>query len=164
MKKAIAAVLAGTFSLCAAGWEIQSTKSKMDDSEELLILAKSSDLITAWPGTKFYPEISIQCSRHKVSLWLITSSSFSVESGNFEKATVRFRLDTGKPETRIMAESTDNHSVGTFDASFIRRVLAAKQITVEWTPFNSSPQVATVTLGDPAPAKAALLRACKMKV
>ncbi|HEX4138227.1 MAG TPA: hypothetical protein VHY84_26695 [Bryobacteraceae bacterium] len=119
----------------------------MDDSKTVLLALKSGDDVKGWLNLQ-QPDLLVQCVEKKVGVYFEPHMSAQPELGLFEQATVRFRLDSTPAKSIHAAQATNGSALHLGDVGFLRQLLSAKQLAVQFTPFNSDPASATFDLGD----------------
>lgn len=123
-------------------WTIRVDESKMDSSKSVFVSTDASNDIKYWIGSG-NPSLIIRCVEKKTDVVFITGTSAQPEYGRYNEASVRIRLDDGKPATKYWTESTDNKALFASDpVGLAKKINQAKKLRLEFTPFNSNPQVA----------------------
>jgi hypothetical protein len=116
-------------------------RSKMDDSQTAVYRLPANNVISGWLR-KARPVMIARCQESEPDLYIVWGMPAHVESG--DSRTLRIRIDNETAETDYWGESTDNNSLFAPDAAlFMNRLATARTVRIEFTPFQSVPQVAT---------------------
>ena len=127
-------------------WTVTRERSQMDDSETVSLSLAAEAPIQGWLET-FTPNLVIRCMERKTSLFVETGMSAQPEYGTLDGHTIELRIDDGRKIVQQWTESTDNKALFAPAAVKLARELGtANTVVLRFTPFNSSPQVATFSL------------------
>jgi type VI secretion system protein VasI len=130
----------------ADAWTISREVSKMDDSKTVTLSLGANNAVTGWLDTKT-PELHIRCKEHSTDVWVYTGMSTKPEYGEYDRFTVRLRLDDRAAFSEMWNESTDSKAMfAPSPISIARRLAKAKRLRLSFTPFNASPATAEFTL------------------
>ena len=134
-------------------WRMSESRSPMDDSVIVIASLDSEDKING-PVQSTQPTLMIRCKEKKTEVYLVTGVAASIETsyGGGMKCyhTVRIRLDREEPTLTAWDDSTDHHTLFlrslTLDpmsfhdaVPFAKQLSKASTLTLEFTPFDSSP-------------------------
>ena len=123
-------------------WKLKISKDLMDESNTVVISRDAENYITYWPGETTQPVLVLRCKRDKTEVYIITGATAEPEYGLFEEVHFRLKFDKGKPKSYIFSESTSRDAYfAPQPISLIRKMLKHKVLYVEFTPFQSNPQV-----------------------
>lgn len=113
--------------------------SEMDDSETVVFSLIAENEITGWLKTS-RPSLIVRCREQKTDVYVTTGMAAQPEYGEIDKSTVRVRFDDERAREESWGESTDNEALfSPRPIPFIRRIVGAKTLRLEFTPFNSAP-------------------------
>jgi len=147
----------------AGGWQVQTRQSAMDDSKTVVLMLKADQEIVGWLK-KHRPALFLRCKEGNAEAFIATGTPPSVEIGNHDGATVRFRYD--KEEAVIVSASKDTAGKSLFlpnPAFHIQSMLEHERLLFEFTPFNASPQTTIFTLRGLAQVVEPLQDACGLE-
>jgi hypothetical protein len=148
--------------IAAERWTVNRSESEMDGSELVTISVPAERPISTWLSSKL-PLIIIRCKERKLEVLALTGSAAHVELYHSDEARVRVRLDEGTPTTQWWNESTDDEAIFAPNPQRLARAMGkAKQLRLEFTPFNASPQVMEFDLGGLRSHLPAVFRTCKV--
>lgn len=123
-------------------WTIDSGESKMDGSKTIYIGTQAVNTIHYWLGSKT-PTLVLRCKEKTTDVIFDTGTSAQPEYGSYDEYTVRVRFDDDKPIKYKWSGSTDNKALFASGAvGFAKKISKSKAIKIEFTPFNSSLQIA----------------------
>jgi type VI secretion system protein VasI len=121
-------------------WEQHQGTSSFDDSTTATILLEAEDDITGPLAQAVRPALIIRCQEKQLEAYVNTGMQPDVESGNFDGATVRLRIDQKEPQTLNMGKSTDGEALFFPDVTaIVKQLLAAERMAFEFTPFSANP-------------------------
>ena len=127
----------------AATWKLEESASQMDGSNTVTLSLTAAEDIQGWLS-KSRPVLFIRCKENKTELYVRTEQQAQPGSGSFNEYSVRIRLDEAKPATERWTGSTDGNALFAPNASKVaERLLKAKTMRFEFTPFNASPATST---------------------
>ena len=130
----------------------------MDDSTQLILTVESEDYIEGWLRMT-HPALIVQCSEHRLQAW-IDPKVTSQPEGALDKYTVRLRIDAGPVTKGVASEASNGHALSIGDAPFVWRLVGAKRLTFQLTPFRSNPGTASFDLSGLGRFAASLRQAC----
>ena len=141
-------------------WHVDRSKSKLDDSETVVL---STDALEAIPGPlqvkKVRPALIIRCSEGETDLfvsWGMFIGSRSVE--------VTERIDSEKAVTASWGLSTDGKA--TFKdgpVPYIKQLMGHKKLLLQVTPFNENPRLVEFNITGIDEAIKPVQEACRWK-
>lgn len=146
-------------------WSIQRSASAMDDSKTVFVWVEADNFITGWPDKSVRPTLFIRCKENKTEIIVQVGMSPNPEVGNYNKATVRLRLDEGKPFRQSWNESTNGESLfAPRSIQLTKKINKSKKMLFEFTPYNSNPQLAEFDVRGLEPYLKELANTCKWKL
>ncbi|MGB7590792.1 MAG: zinc-ribbon domain-containing protein [Terriglobia bacterium] len=140
-------------------WRVTEGRSPMDDSKEVYVMLDAENQIEG-PLGMLTPSLIVRCKEKKTDVYVVTGMAASIEEdydgGPKDSHTARIRLDDNPPQQGEWGESTDHKAlfaedwvsglgaevVSTSRTDFAKKIASANTLTFEFTPFDSSPQVA----------------------
>ena len=129
----------------AANWRVGPTSGGFDAG--FALNAKSDVPVDAWLG-KVRPELTFQCDKKGVRLWLEMNTSLAY-GGSYRAANLRSRIDKGSPATEVWKESSSHGIYGAPNsAKYFLALSKAKLVEFEVTPHNSGPVTIAFDLTD----------------
>ena len=133
--------------LNAGEWFINKTKSKADDSEQIIISVTGKDS-TFCPFKKNPHQLTLRCIENKTSLVLTFGGCFMADTN--DRGRVLLRPDKEQAISINMIESTNNKALGLWSGGksipVIKRLLEKKSLYVRATPFSNSPVETTYNI------------------
>lgn len=136
-------------------WRMSQSRSPMDDSVTVSAALDSEDKING-PVETTRPTLIIRCKEKKTEVYVVTGMPASIEtyfSGEMKNYhTVRIRLDQGEAFQTAWVESDDHKALFLFSLSiapftyhdeipFAKQLAGASTLTMEFTPFDSTPTI-----------------------
>lgn len=119
-------------------WLLTTDTSSFDDSTTVVLLLDAEREVVG-PFETTRPTLILRCQEKETEAYINLDMQADVEGAD-NTATVRLRLDQGKPYTAITDKSTDNKALFLpKPKAFITSLLDAEQLTFGFTPFNGSP-------------------------
>lgn len=112
----------------------------MDDSQTAVFMLDANNVIRGWMKSS-RPTLLARCKEGDLDLYVDWGLAVNVESG--DTRTVRVRFDDDAATSEQWDESTDNEALfSPKPAEAMTRLLTARSLRVEFTPFNANPQIA----------------------
>jgi hypothetical protein len=122
-------------------WTIERDKSEMDDSRIVTLSLSAERAITVWLK-EVVPKLILRCKEGKMDAYIFTRTAAQPELGQYEQASVRWRIDDSTATPEMWNESTDKSALfSPAPVEFVRRLTEAKTFRFEFTPFNSPPVI-----------------------
>jgi hypothetical protein len=119
----------------------------MDDSRTVTLHLTADGSFSSWANDEHTPSLIIRCKENETDLYIVNGTAATPELGLFDRATVRLRIDDGKPYSERWGESTDDEALfAPRPISLARRLAHAERLTYQFTPFNSSPVTVIFTV------------------
>jgi hypothetical protein len=147
----------------AAGWQVDSTRSEMDDSPLVSLRLEAQNEIPT-PIEYKRPVLVIRCREHATNLYVLTYSAAQVDYGNYNGATVRLRIDNGKAFTQSWSESTANDALfAPAPVALARQLARADTFRFQFTPFSAATQTVTFPVAGLADKLGRVSSACHWK-
>lgn len=120
-------------------WQTEIETSSFDDSKIVVLTLVAENEIQAWLETT-RPVLALRCKEQKFEIYVNTGTSFDVESGVDDAATVRLRFDKAEAETWHLNQSTDGKAVFFHEQQYILdQILTHDTMIFGFTPFNAPP-------------------------
>lgn len=143
------------------GWLSKTTTSAMDDSKSITLGLEAATPVSGWPNKTAKPVIVLKCFQNVVQAVLVLGLTPMVEADDPYGVTVvlRFDKDVATPW------KTDKSSAGDVvifqePKRLIMRLLQHETVLLQFTPFNSTPQLTSFTLRGLSAAIDPLYAAC----
>ena len=146
----------------ASAWTVSEDQSKLDDSKTVVVSLESEDALQKRFGGSEKASLIIRCQENSTSVYFIMADHFLSSIQGYGDVT--YRLDSEKPKTIGMSESTDNKALGLWGGSavgFVKKMLGHDSMVVRLTPFNESPITTTFAISGLDEAIKPLRAACK---
>jgi hypothetical protein len=144
----------------AVTWNVAPTSGGFDAGHTLY--AKAASPVNAWLR-KVTPELSFQCDKKGVRLWLDVGTSLTY-TGTYRQGRVRLRIDGGTPVSETWTESSSHGVYGSPNsAARLAKFVPAKLVELEITPHNAGPVTVTFDMSDFAKAASEFDASCKRK-
>lgn len=120
-------------------WQVATDTSSFDDSERVVLSLDAERPIEGFLES-YLPTLILRCQEGEIEAYVVTGMAADVETGNFDGATVRIRLDDEAAETLNTGRSTDDKALF-FDHApqLISRLEDADRMLFQFTPFNAAP-------------------------
>lgn len=120
-------------------WRVSESVAQMDSSKSVTVLLEAENEIKGWLKSH-RPTLIVSCREGKTETYTNVGMNSSVESGLYNRHTVRVRFDEQKAFQQRWSESTDNEALFAPDGGALAEQIAkAKVMLLEFTPFNASP-------------------------
>lgn len=120
-------------------WSVNRSQSKMDDTPSIIVAKEAKYSVQTWLK-QITPILVIRCRENTTSLIFNAKSNFTPVYGEYDKASIRVRIDDGKAVSQYWSESTDNDAAFAPNAiSLLRQMKDAEILRIEFNPFNSNP-------------------------
>jgi type VI secretion system protein VasI len=151
-----------TKSAKTSAWTVREEQSKMDDSKTVVVSLESEEALSKRFGGSDKASLIIRCQENETSVYFIMADHFLSSVQGYGEVT--FRLDSAKPRTVGMSESTDNKALGLWGGSavgFVKKMIGHDSMVVRVTPFNESPLTTTFPITGIDDALKPLRAACK---
>lgn len=144
-------------------WRQHTETSPIDDSTNVYLWIEAEQPISGWLKNEVNPVLSIRCKENKTEAYINLKMRPKAEYGSYgaEYAYITLRFDDDRAFKEKFVISTDGEAV--FFPKYIpyiKRMLKHKQLLIEFTPFNASPQITTFNLEGLQERIAALREAC----
>ena len=144
-------------------WRISIGKSKIDDSETVVLMTKSTEPVYAKFQKQVHPSLIIRCERNVTSTYVVFDGLFMSDiSGNGQ---VTFRLNKEKPFVQSLAVSGDHQALGLWYGQtaipFLKRIMTGDTLLVQATPHSDSPIIVTFDISGLDKQIEPLRKACK---
>lgn len=111
----------------------------MDDSRSVFLSLDANNQVEGY-FREFTPALMIRCRENSTDVYVITGMPANPELGEYNRYTVRIRLDTGAPFRQMWGASTDDESLFAPEPiALARRIASSSKMLFEFTPFSSSP-------------------------
>ena len=121
-------------------WELREWTSDMDDSAGASLSVRADRDVQAWLKAP-RPVLFVSCSEGRSGVYVWTGTAPHPELGLHRQASVRLRLDDGRPERDTWSESTDNEALlSRRGLDLAKRLLIHDELTFEFTPFKANTQ------------------------
>ncbi|ACM39156.1 hypothetical protein Avi_6163 [Allorhizobium ampelinum S4] len=147
----------------ASNWAIVIDKSKIDDSQTVVLGSDSDEEFDdKFSLKKINATLLLRCFEGKTSILIGAGNHFLADIQSFGKVTIR--LDSGAPFTQGFTSTTDHKWLGLFGGTavpLIKKIMAANVIVLRFTPFNGAPMVATFQVAGLQNDIAPLRQACR---
>jgi len=140
------AVVSNFGALATSNWTVDESRSSMDDSRTVTLQLLADGSFSSWANEEHTPSLIIRCKENGTDLYVVNGTAANPELGLFDRATVRLRIDDGKPYSERWSESTDDEALFAPPISLARRLAHAERLTYQFTPFNSSPVTVAFTV------------------
>lgn len=130
-------------------WYSYTKQSPIDDSTNVYLSIDANKSISGWLNKNVTPSLHIRCKENKTNVYINLGMRPKTEYGSYgaESAYLRLRYDDEKAYKEKFSLSTDGEAV--FFSSYIpsiKKMLKHKSLLIEFTPYNSSPQMTTFDL------------------
>jgi len=146
-------------------WSVQRSYSQMDDSKTVTVWLNANNRISGWPRKTVKPTLYIRCRENKTAIFINVEMSANPEVGNYNRATVRIRLDEGKPFKQNWQESTDNEALfAPTSINLAKKINKSKTMLFEFVPYNSDPQLVEFDVRGLMPYLTEIAEACNWKL
>lgn len=151
-------------------WQVTEERSPMDDSQTMVLTLDSENVVQGPLGT-VKPSLIVRCQQKKTAVYFVTGMAASieedVEGGPSDFHKVGLRLDDDPARYFSWGESTDHKALFASDLiwgeqwnsvigmnsptvvaysggiiEFAKKLTGASKLTLQFTPFDGSPQVA----------------------
>ncbi|MCB9964942.1 MAG: hypothetical protein H6855_02525 [Rhodospirillales bacterium] len=120
-------------------WSVNRSQSKMDDTASISVAKEAKNSVQAWLK-QVTPVLVIRCRENTTDVIFNAQSSFTPVYGEYDKASIRYRIDDKKAVSQYWGESTDNDAAFAPNAiSLLRQMKDAEMLRIEFNPFNSNP-------------------------
>jgi type VI secretion system protein VasI len=120
-------------------WQVSADTSSFDDSPRVVLSLDAEQPIEGFLES-YLPTLILRCQERQTEAYLVTGMAAEVETGNFDGATVRIRLDDSAAETLNTSRSTDDKALFFENApQLISRLEQAERLLFQFTPFNAAP-------------------------
>src|SRR5688572_4119022 len=131
----------------AIAWEMYRSKSAMTDTDDVQLRVKSSSSVEDQLGLgSVTPVLVIACIENRTRLY-VDWHRYITTGGLEGTHSVRYRVDQDKAKTVNWSLSTDFEATGLWSGGqsipLIKRLITAKQLVVETTPYGSNTVRAT---------------------
>jgi hypothetical protein len=114
-------------------WTIERDKSEMDDSRIVTLSLSAERAITVWLK-EVVPKLILRCKEGKMDAYIFTRTAAQPELGQYEQASVRWRIDDSTATPEMWNESTDKSALfSPAPVEFVRRLTEAKTFRFEFT-------------------------------
>lgn len=141
-------------------WEIITDKSKIDDSESVIIATKSVEPIEGrYKRERIEPIIYIRCQENKTDVFVNFNMFLGTRTIN-----VTERIDSSKAKNENWYLSTDNKAI--FKKSpiqFIKSLFGHNKLLLQLTPYNENPRIVEFNISGLEDIIEPLQKACKWK-
>lgn len=142
-------------------WQVLSDVSEMDDSQSVFVTKRSENTVQAWLQN-VRPVLTIRCLENKTDVIVNINTSFAVVYGEYEKVSVRLRIDDDKAYSQLWGESTDNDAAfAPNPISLAKKLANAETLKFEFTPHNADPVIAEFDMRGVKPHIQKVAKTCK---
>jgi type VI secretion system protein VasI len=122
----------------------------MDGSKTVVLSRDAENEIQGWLGSN-RPTLIVRCRERKTEAYIVTGAAASVEYDT-DSHTVRLRFDDARPITQHWGASTDDKALfSPKGVELAKKLVDAKSLTFEFTPFNANPAIVHFKLEGLAP-------------
>lgn len=130
-------------------WHSHTKQSPIDDSINVYLSIDANKAISGWPHDNVTPSLHIRCKENETNVYINLGMRPTTEYGSYgaDYAYLRLRHDDDKAYKEKFSVSTDGEAV--FFSSPVptaKKMLKHKTLLVEFTPYNSSPQMTSFDL------------------
>ena len=141
-------------------WKVSESINEFDDSRQVILRLDAEEKVEGWIGSS-RPELIIQCTEGETNVIVRLGMQASVEPSNFQKHTVRVRLDDGEAREILTSEGTDSENLFFPNGQAFAQELTEHDVMLfGFTPFEADPQSTTFILTGIADAIVPLREAC----
>ena len=145
-------------------WNVTRGASSMDDTPSISVSKDANNSSQAWLE-KVTPTLIIRCRENKTDVIFATGTNFHTEYGEYNNASIRYRIDDKKAQSQYWGESTDgNAAFSPNPVSLLKNMKDAKSLKIEFIPFNSNPSTAEFDLEGLRPHLEEIANTCKWKL
>jgi hypothetical protein len=130
-------------------WYSYTKKSPIDDSTNVYLSIDAEKPISGWLHDSVTPSLHVRCKENKTNVFINLNMRPKTEYGSYgaEYSYLRLRYDDEKAYKEKFGLSTDGEAVFfTDNIPTVKKMLKHKELLIEVTPFNSSPQITTFSL------------------
>ena len=144
-------------------WHVKIEKSKLDDTETVVVSLNSDDRHTKRFGDSAMLDLILRCKEGVTTAYVVFAGEFMSDINGGDR--VAFRIDSNKAENLSFSTSNNHTSLGLWDTrsatSFIGKLIGANRLFVRAVPFSESSVSGNFTLTGLDAAIVPLQRACK---
>lgn len=120
-------------------WHVSRSSSKMDDTPSFSVSKDAQNSVQAWLK-RVTPTLVLRCRENKTDVIFNADTNFNPVYGEYNKASIRYRLDDKKAQSQYWSESTDGDAVFAPQAiSLLKSMRGAETLKIEFIPFNENP-------------------------
>lgn len=141
-------------------WKIERTVSKMDDSKTIVASVIADSDIRAWLGKVYRPVFVLRCMEGKQSAYFVVGTASAVESDPYY-VTIKVRMDQQEAQEIRATESTDKEALFLIEPKrFFSELKDKSKLLLGFTPFNSSPVLASFDIRGVEPVVEEIKKEC----
>ncbi len=150
--------------VAARGWQRdEESASETDRARAVVFHLDADNEVTGWRASG-RPTLVARCQARQMAVYMVTGMPANPESGNYYQHTVVTSFDEAKPVSQRWTQSEDSEALfAPNPAAFARQLARSKTLTVQFTPYNSSPATARFDVSGFDKHLPALARACGWK-
>jgi type VI secretion system protein VasI len=145
----------------AGRWKFEREVSRVDDSKTFVASVDANEQITGWPRKVYRPTLILRCKENRLSVYIDVGMAAHVESAD-GSVSLTLRLDQEEAFGWEATRSTDGEALFLQDAeNLILKLGGKRKMLFRFTPFNSSPAIASFDIRGVESAITGLQETCK---
>ncbi|MBB4402534.1 MULTISPECIES: type VI secretion system-associated protein TagO [Rhizobium/Agrobacterium group] len=126
-------------------WVVRTEVSKLSDKEGVFLTLPSIQPVSCRWNQNAKAFLTIRCHDDTTAFY-ISAECHMVSSQYNDYGDVTYRIDSAPAAKLSLDESTDNKSLGAWNGGkaipFIKKLIPAKKLIVQFTPYNENPKMA----------------------